>query len=309
MKNDRTKIKIYAQWAAVALLIGMIMTIYANQNGSSAYRWLRDFDRIFLHEKFRDLRASLFYSEDWHSISPPIIAYDYNWLSQISDPDGVIRIAHGLGGVGTAANSLAALHLAQATGFRIFEVDLWLDQAGYVRCHHGPEVPPPLKKDSCIFERILNELRPHDFLILDIKTDFKKTFAKILELVPPHQAAQIITQIYTPEQITLFQQAQTQYKISGPIITLYQTHHSLNHIIQALQSGKSHIRVVVFPFERLPALQQPRLQSNESKITLFSHPVKDCDDLKLLLKNDIQGIYIKQDFPCLFSSSRTEHHQ
>jgi hypothetical protein len=273
---------------AFVLLAAAILVIFMFLQREQVFYALRYVDKNYLNETLKDFRAQLQSDEDWSSL-PEAVAYDYRWL-EAYDGDEFIRIAHALGGRGDA-NTFAAYEAATRKGYRLFEVDLWLDENKRIRCHHGPEKPNPLDAESCTLDRLLARLSPGEYLVLDIKTDFFETSRVIIDgLKNTPEIEKIIFQLYLPDHIAQFSLWMETYPLAGPIVTAYSSSRSLNHVYKAVE--KSGIKAMSFPIERLPAIKADR------KIRLFAHPIANCDDIKKLSLEGVHGAYVKNDLDC-----------
>ena len=80
-------------------------------------------------------------------------------------------------------NTLAGAQKSFLTNVKLLEVDIYKDQYGNLRCHHGPELPPPLTADSCTLRRLLNIIPADRYLVLDIKSSFVSTADSVIKLL------------------------------------------------------------------------------------------------------------------------------
>ncbi len=229
-------------------------------------RWL---DSHVLHEGLKDTWYRLFSQESWSSLPVLQLPLDYTWLQAAGTPR---RIGHALGASESAqANTLGAADAALASGLRVLEVDLWLDDQGEIRCHHGPPAPPPMLAGDCTFATLLERMvRAQAFLVLDIKSDFATTGARIVQALPSDAAAQrVVFQLYEPTHVALFQQWRQSRPLAGPMVTAYRAKRAVNHALTGARAAG--IRAYTLPVERLPALSEPPLG-----MAVFVHPVHDC---------------------------------
>lgn len=249
-------------------------------------------DRDFWHETVRRWRNELLKKEDWAAV-PPLPALDYRWLE--SRRGATRRIAHALGRYNTPlANELGAVPLALADGFDILEVDLWLDKDGEVRCFHGPGDPGPLTSRSCTFERLLAATRRSaTWLVLDIKTDFALTSARIMQQLQytTQDAPRVIFQLYHPQDVRRFAQLLNGHALPGPIITAYDSSASLNEVAEGV--ARSGVKVMTIPYERARALTRPL-----SGVSVFVHPVHDCATMAAAQAAGYRGVYTLSGLRC-----------
>jgi hypothetical protein len=91
-------------------------------------------------------------------------------------------VAHALGSY-AAPNALSGFRHSLAQGASLFEVDVYLDSQNILRCHHGPDIPKPIRSGECELGSLLKLVPEHRFLILDIKTDFVRTADRVIGLL------------------------------------------------------------------------------------------------------------------------------
>jgi len=267
-----------------AIIVLCITMLAAYLYRTELFYAARHVDKHYLGEALKDLKARFETDEDWHVASKPR-RYNYEWLENADSP---IFIAHGLGGRGNA-NSYAAFEESRALGFGLFELDIFLDNQGYLRCHHGPEAPEPFSGNDCTLPALMERLQDDEFIVLDIKTPFAETAAAIIEQTKEHRHSErLIFQLYFPEQIAIFHQYMELVPLAGPIISVYNSKRSLNHAFRGIQ--KSGIKAFAFPYPRMPALTE-----QDQDITLFTFHVKNCRMQKDAFANGIDGIYIRND--------------
>lgn len=262
----------------IALILVACFAIY--QVG--ALRW---FDINFCGERIKEISGKWIFWESWENVKLINDQLDYSWMNQ----DGkLVFIAHALGASGMKGqNSLTEMQNSLSQGLRLMEVDIWLDDNGMLRCHHGPEQPEKIKLGDCTFEAALNlAIKSNAWLILDVKSDFKKTGDLLVEKIAnSNHASRVVFQLYKPEDIEQFKKWREIKPFAGPILTLYLTRRSVNHVIEGIRS--SGIRVLTIPIHRLPALNdRPR------QVKIFTHPVHDCRVLKEVQKFHVDGFYI-----------------
>jgi|GEM_PF-2762915 len=272
----------------LALFLASVVAIFAFMNNDKVFRAVRYIDKNYLSESLKDMRAQVMDDEDWSSIEV-VGDYDYRWLEAES---GLVRIAHGLGGEKNS-NTFSAFQNARVNGgFSVFEVDLWLDKENIVRCHHGPDEPAALDDNDCTFDRLIARLVAHEYLVLDIKTDFFKTATEILKFLKSEDKAnRIIFQLYKPEHLRKFAHWSKTYSLAGPIVTAYNSSRSLNHIFRAIEPAG--IRAFTFPIARAPSVTRKK-----NGVSFFVHPVKNCNDMKQVHMRAFNGIYVRRRLFC-----------
>jgi hypothetical protein len=233
-------------------------------------RWV---DRILPGEPLRDTWGALRWHEDWASAPRLAQGLNQDWLA--GNQLGFRRIAHALGGAGTPeANSLAALHAARAAKMTLFEVDLWLDANGVLRCFHGVEDgvgPSALGADDCTLEKLMDEVagRP-EWLVLDLKTEFRRTGAAVMALVGKRGGAkQLVFQLYHPDDVADFARWSAQSDLPSPIVTVYASHRGVQYIADQLER----IGVVAMA---MPLEKRQWLRRRPRGVALLLHPVHDC---------------------------------
>lgn len=264
-----------------------MLTLLAARWGGVKQR-LHDIDAVLFHEAFKDAAGRLIAHEDWSRAAPFGRPQDYRWLAQRTP---LIPIAHALGETTGDANSLAALRRSVAAGFAFFEVDLWLE-GDQVRCFHGPQAPPPMTTGGCTFDALMESLPRDAWLVLDIKTDFLATGARIVEsLRASGRADHVIFQLYFPEQTAIFDRWQATLPLAGPIVTIYNARRSAATI--ADQSVRVGARAFTLPVSRLPALGH-----RPDVLAVFVHPIDDCASLAEARVFGVRGVYMENNLGC-----------
>ncbi len=248
-------------------------------------RWI---DIHVFSETLKDHWGSLYHSEDWSEVAPLPLNLDYSWLQNASRP---ILIAHALGEAGRFdQNSLSAQQRALSAGLRYLEIDVWLDKADLLRCHHGPDLPTVPVAGECSLKSAAHAAASRDaWLVIDIKTDFKLTGEAIVQQFRNDpSASRLIFQLYRPADIHLFSLWAPVLNLPGPIVTVYQARRSLQHI--ATQLSRIGINAITYPIYRGAALpDSPALQG----LTRFVHPVHDCIALKEAKRHKVDGYYLQ----------------
>lgn len=249
------------------LAVFLMSALLLSTAGVSLVRWV---DIHYAGEALKDSWGRWRFHEDWGKVAPLHAGQDYRW---VSNP---LLVAHALGGAGSVEeNTLASMDKSLALGLKVLEIDVWLDQDGQLRCHHGPGNPGPLKAGDCTWQKAFAKASAADaWLILDLKTDFQTTAQALLHGLPHANAARnIIFQLYKPEHVALFAQWQKQYPLPGPLITAYAAKRSLQHIADNVQ--RIGVEVLTLPLYRRAALKR-----DGSRLNLLVHPVGNCADVQ-----------------------------
>lgn len=251
----------------------------------SAIRWI---DLNYYNENIYDTWGAITTNEDWSKAQPLPKNLDKSWLAS-GKKGNIYYIAHALGGSGTlTANTYTAFEVSKDRGFKLYEVDISLDETGLLRCHHGPDTPSVYNpKKSCTLETLLPMIdKAEGWAVLDIKTNFQTTGNKIIDLVKRnHLSQRVIFQLYRPDELSWFSEKARQVSLPVPIVTVYESKRSANHI--ASQTKKLNIEVLTVPLKKLPSMK--RLGA---KVKIFTHPVHNCKDWKKASQGlEISGIY------------------
>jgi hypothetical protein len=202
-----------------------------------------------------------------------------------------VLIAHALGDAGQVRqNTIAALERSASSGLRLLELDVWLDADGALRCHHGPDAPPPLQPGECTpLLAAQAALARQAWLVLDIKTDFAATTQAIgREFKGRPEAARLIFQLYRPGDIAHYAEWAAALNLPGPIITAYRARRSLGHI--AGQAARLGVRAFTFPLYRGDALGPA-----PAGVSRLVHPVHDCPELAEARRLAADGFYLTTD--------------
>jgi hypothetical protein len=248
-------------------LIGLMALALAWVPIVSTIKWV---DNHVAHGLFRDAKGRWFNKEDWSTIPALPARPDYSWLPRAT------LIAHALGGrYGTDENSYSALDTATAAGLSVLEVDIWRDDSGVLRCHHGPAAPGPVKATDCIWPTLLEKASAANvWLIVDIKTEFAPTAQAILQGLPtPEAGRRVIFQLYKPEHVALYARWSRQYRLAGPIVTTYEAFRSPGHIAEHI--ARSGIEALALPLERRASLSPV-----PARLAVLVHPIHNCDEAR-----------------------------
>ena len=265
---------------------------------SAGRKALHALDQDYLGERLFEIRGRFHEGEDWRQADVLQRPQDYRWTSVTP---GTVRVAHALGeAAGNGANTLPAMLRAHALGFRVFEVDLSLN-AGIVRCHHGPAAPAPWQTGECRLESLLDALPADSWLVLDIKTDFQTTGAKIVEAARLRgKASQLVFQLYRPAHLALFNAWQNASpELPGPLVTAYLAYRSVNHV--ARHAARVGVHVLTMPIQRVPAYTE-----RPPGLSLYVHPVHDCLGWAQAAALRAQGAYVLSSMDCPGMGATTE---
>lgn len=239
----------------------------------------------------KDTWGALRWHEDWRAATPLPTDSDAAWLYAASRP---IRIAHAIGASGTtAANTLGAVLPAVHDGFKLFEVDLWLDTRGELRCQHDDATATPLGEGECTLARLLPRVAElNGWVILDIKSDFAATGDAVMKLVVQNKlASHVVFQLYRADQLALFGKWARQAPLPLPIVTTYASHRSVQHI--ADQAKVLNIRVLTLPLEDAQMLHE-----RPPGVAVLVHPVHNCIDWRHASAAHFDGIYANTALAC-----------
>lgn len=253
--------------------------------GGPALRWA---DIHWGREILKDTWGRVRYGENWQTLPPLPVRLDYRWLDQTARP---VLVAHALGEAERPGqNTVAALERAVASGLRLLEIDVWLDESGRLRCHHGPDAPAPWVVGDCTLADVLHAAARHQaWLILDIKTDFAQTGSAVVnEFTNDPAVTQLIFQLYRPTDVTLFSSWAAALPLPGPIVTAYRSRRSLRHI--ADEAPRLGVRAFTVPIYRLAALGH-----RTAPLTLLVHPAHDCEAVREARAVPVDGYYLRTD--------------
>lgn len=277
-----------ATWG-IGVLVVIVALGIALSSTMAGRRLLHRIDVEWLGERAMDTLARLRSQEDWSSVAPLNTSQDYAWLKAGGPP---VRIAHALGeSGGPTANTLDAMRRSYRAGFRIFEVDLVLDQ-GQLRCQHDFESRTPPVPNDCTFESLLEALPADSVLVLDIKSDFEAAGRHVVERVKRSPAARrIVFQLYRPNDFRLFEEWQREAAFAGPVLTAYLSHRRVNYL--AGQMSRLGGLALTLPVERVPALTV-----RPAGMALLLHPVHDEEACTRALRSGAQGVYLLNTLLC-----------
>jgi len=277
-----TSLHRYQVVAVAALFVGA--TILAKPTA----KWI---DLHWAGGALKDTWGDLRWQEDWGSAVPLPAGLDGSWLDSAKRP---VVIAHAIGASGTiAADTIEALAPAEQDGFRLFEVDLWLDAAGELRCQHDDKTADPLFTTDCTLARLLPRVAAlGGWVVLDIKSDFPAAGRAVLQLVRSNGLARhVVFQLYRADHLTLFAQWVQLAPFAEPIVTTYASHRSVQHIADHAQALR--VRALT-----LPLVDMPMLQRRPAGVALLVHPVHNCVDWRTARDNHVTGIYTLTHLQC-----------
>lgn len=267
-------------WLGVAIALGL--AALATSPGRAAVHWL---DAQLLAETLKDTWGRWWHREDWQAAPELPRGLDASWLREAGRP---VLIAHALGEAGQPGqNTLAAMRRSQDRGLRLMEVDVWRDDLGELRCHHGPARPAPLQPGECTLPLLARAAaETGTWLVLDLKTEFKSTGEAILHaLADPAVTARLVFQLYQPADAGTFAAWASRHRLAAPIVTAYQAHRSVRHV--AHHAARIGAAALAVPMQRATALG-----AVPPSLTLMVHPVKDCDAVRRAAGLSAQGLYV-----------------
>ena len=217
-----------------------------------------------------------------------------NWMYLENNDSSLI--AHRLGDYSNE-NTMKAARESLSRGVKLLEVDIFKDDQGYMRCHHGPDVPKLYQAKDCTLGKILREMPDNTYLILDIKTDFIEASSLILDFLRDHLkndalGDKLVFQLYKPSDIRWFHESAEKYPRllrNKPIVTLYRS-----HIVYPLASAilPSSIGAIAYPWEK-DVLHSASIESYLFKVKhkLFVHPIDSCFAYLSLRRKGVSGVY------------------
>jgi hypothetical protein len=266
----------------LATAIALAVTALASPGGRAALRWL---DVQLLDEALKDASGRWWHREDWQAAPALPRGLDASWLREAGRP---VLIAHALGEAGQAGqNTLDAMRRSHARGLRLMEVDIWLDDRGELRCHHGPARPDPMRPGDCTLPPLARAAAGDgSWLVLDLKTEFRATGEAILRALDGQPGvARLVFQLYQPADVAAFAEWSTRHRLPAPIVTAYQAHRSVRHV--ARHAERIGAVALAVPLQRAQALG-PLPPS----VVLMVHPIKDCDGVRRATQLSARGLYV-----------------
>lgn len=273
-------------WRLLAVALVMLLLL--------ALPWSRQAllaaDARLLHEGLKDLRTRVDSDEDWR-FAPLPAGLDYGWLAAAGRPP---RIAHAMGASQTAdANTLGAFDASLRAGLRVVEIDLWLDDQGRLRCHHGPPGPAPWRQGDCSFEQVLQRAVVADvYLVLDLKTAFESAGARVVAAIPDDVAARhVVFQLYEPAHVVRYAEWRQRRALAGPMVTAYRARRAVNHVIAGATGAG--VRAFTLPVERMAALSL-----RPAGVQIFVHPAHDCATVQAAREAGINGVFVLSSTVC-----------
>jgi glycerophosphoryl diester phosphodiesterase len=234
---------------------------------------------------------------DWAAAPRLRSKLNFHWATP--DGSGVIRIAHAMGSWrgDRDRNTLAALSQSLRRGFKIAEVDLALSDDGQLYCFHGVDgrpalVPASQKKQLCTLDQLIGKMRSTSFvLVLDLKSSFARSAALVATRVPVRLRGRIVFQLYGPDDVAAFNHLPDGF--AGPIVTLYKTLRTVNHLDPHL--ARIGARVVTVPFARVDEFSR---WGRRERRTLLTHPIDSCPALHRIQGAGFAGGYMDADLHC-----------
>ena len=277
------QLRISTNVRCLAILTSVVVTVLLT--ASPALRWV---DRNLFQEEIKDIWGRMHYDEDWRSAVILPVGLNYSWLNEANRP---LLVAHALGESGQrGGNSISALQRSLAKGLLLLEIDVWFDDQGILRCHHGPDIPGVFRLGDCT---LLTALRAAviggGWLVLDIKTDFATTGEAILQSLGDDPAAErLIFQIYRPADVNTFSNWSLNKKLAGPIVTAYRSRRSLKHV--AYHAARIGVHALTIPIERGSALGKV-----PPSLVVLVHTIHSCEAVRSAASLSSDGMYINSE--------------
>ena len=231
----------------------------------------------------------------WSSLlldSPPHKNYSKQWLS-LSNPRATV-VAHALGQY-SMKNTLDGALMSLQQGIKLMEVDIFKDASGRLRCHHGPENPPPYQDGDCDLGSLIRITPNGTYLIIDIKTDFETTANSILDLLSHSQyyerRGSVVFQLYKPSHVKWFLDNSLGSKdllLNAPIVTLYRTYADPSLVSATIPKS---FGAITYPMNRMTNGSIERLILPRITFAEFVHPAPNCKEVNRARKHNIYGFY------------------
>lgn len=179
----------------------------------------------------------------------------------------------------------------------LVEVDLALGSDGKLHCFHGGEgkdvrTPPALFNNNCTLDDIISELKLSSFVVvLDLKSEFKLSAKTVAAHVPVSLRIRVVFQLYGPDDIATFNTLPVGF--AGPIVTLYRTFRTVNHLDPEL--ARIGARVVTVPLSRVHEFSTWGARRER---VLLTHPVENCAVMLTIRKHGFSGGYSESNLQC-----------
>ena len=259
--------KILALLAIIAFIIG-------------PQKFIKEIDEEYFNSNIRNFYGHYIKKEYWNLED---INFTENNILKYSK-DNFINIAHSLGGRNTdKENSYEALDISLTRGFKFFEVDIFLDPDGNLNCSHDE----PKFKTLCNLEDLLRKVHAKkSYLIIDIKSDFYKTFnliAKKAESKDDPMWSSLILQIYKPKELEHYSKSAAHKRFfNPPIISTYKSHRKISDTCKELtNTGIDTIAI---------STKKARFQNSAcEEFNIIIHPVQSCAEIAEF--KNISGIF------------------
>lgn len=258
---------------------------------------IKGLDARLLGYMLTDKYVQLRQTEDWSTAKQLRPNLDFGWAAP--DQSGTVRIAHALGAwrSNRDRNTLKALRQSIAREFVLVEVDLALGSDGKLHCFHGAEgknvrTPPALFNNNCTLDDIIGELKLSSFVVvLYLKIDFKLSAKTVAAHVPVSLRNRVVFQLYGPDDIATFNTLPVGF--AGPIVTLYRTFRTVNHLDTEL--ARIGARVVTVPISRVHEFSTWGARRER---VLLTHPVENCAVMLTIRKHGFSGGYSESNLQC-----------
>lgn len=294
---------------ALLLCVAMLLAVFAvyviyKKFQTSNYRINEKLDTI------TGAIGSLLWNANNYPVNADHYDFDYSWVQQ-GQP---MLIAHGLGGVDglDCTNSLEALELAYAKGFKVFEVDFQMVDGELLLLNNlemGAEMcgfdSEDFKSGDFLESSLYGEYTPmtwRDLLAfmaehpdVSVITDTKYNEQPYMSYVIAALAAEaieidedlldrVVVQVYSQRMLDVVMDI---YPFKSVIYTLYMSLDS-NERVKAF-CAKSGVKAVTMPLSRCDGEFLASLDA--MGISSFTHTVNDPQQAVLLLESGIKGLY------------------
>ena len=247
-------------------------------------KFIKEIDEEYFDSNVRNFYGYYIKKEHWDLKD---INFEQNNILKYSK-NNFINIAHGLGARNTNnENTYEALSISLSQGFKFFEVDIFLDLDGNLNCSHDNTE----FKTLCNLEDLLRKVHTKkSYLIIDIKSEFSKTFNRIIQrsrLNNDPMWSSLILQIYMPDQLEYYYKSKEHKRFfNPPIISTYKSNRKISDICKELLNT---------------GIDTIAISSNKAKVNARSckkyniliHPVQSC--LEITKFDNVNGIFTNSE--------------
>ena len=247
-------------------------------------KFIKEIDEEYFDSNVRNFYGYYIKKEYWDLKD---INFEQNNILKYSKSN-FINIAHGLGARNTdKENTYEAFSISLGQGFKFFEVDIFLDPNGNLNCSHDMTE----FKTICNLEDILRKVHTKkSYLIIDIKSEFSKTFNHIIQRSKMNNDpmwSSLILQIYRPNELEYYYKSK-EYKrfFNPPIISTYKSNRKISDICKdLLNTGIDTIAM---------SLNKAKVNAGScKKYNILIHPVQSC--LEIAKFDNVNGIFTNSE--------------